>query len=646
MRHILKDRPFIQNLVAGGLVQIIWSAASAGLSYITVHFALRSVPLWLALITGAVVFFLLSVSYYVVMAARSHDLHTEYRRTSALGSPTVAVEIDQGASQVHVGSPTRERRQIDVKLKLKFIKQIEHAASVQALHLSLIRYDSNRAEIPLIASERRLTVLDATTMQPISIDNGWVLDQPISDSRWFIFELDIAPLNQAQLSADHFLRLAISVTGQKTSWEDIRVNSWSDAQFSNSLITLKRTYLGNEQAEALLEINNNLRAEIEGLENDLIDEAKDQEEKEEALRLENRKLQRELEQRSQVDDALTKSNARINELERRLSNLQEKYDDLESDTAHVRMVAHIQAHSINSYVRIKQLRYSQHDLLRSDPYVEFSFVLGNNSIYDIEAGTTLSGSISFAKRELTGSLTWIRRDRVRHHDLGEITLRQNLTKEDVVHILNGGVTDFFHFARLNIMLAGASEFSAIVIPRALALTQTNISNSDLLTRYPKVGIQLTDVRFNWIEETRVGIQNNPRDEPCFITLFLSVTNRRPVAISVETFKLTLRLDGEEYISFAESSVFVRRFTNQLGEEIGEGSHYQNLNHQTPLTLIQDKSSEGALQFIFRDLRYLETLTNNLDLANAPIRLTLIDKDQERHTVTARLPAEGHRYVNP
>ena len=645
MRHILKDRPFVQNLVAGGLVQIIWSAASAGVTYITVHFALRSVPPWLALIAGAVVFFLLSVYYYVVMAARSHGPRAEHSRESALASPKVAVEIDQGASQVHVGSPTRERRQIEAKIKLKFIKHVDGSASVQALHLSLLRYDSNRAEIPLVASERRLTVLDATTMQPVSIENGWILDQPISDSRWFIFELDIAPLNQ-QLAANHFLRLAISVAGQKTAWEDIRINSWADAQFSNSSITLQRNYSGNEETEALREINNNLRTEIEGLENDLIDDAKDHEEKEAALRLENQNLQRELDQRRQVDDTLAKSNARINELEQNLSKLQEKYDHLESGTTHVRMVAHIQAHSINSYVQIKQLRYGKHDLLRSDPYVEFSFVLVNNSIYDIEPSPTLSASISFAERELTGSLTWIRRGRVRHDDLEEITLRQNLTKEDVVHILNGSITDSFQFARLKIMLEGSPDFAATVIPRALPVTQTRISNADLLKRYPKVDLELMEISFNWIEETRIGAHNNPRDEPCFVTLFLRATNRRPVAISIETFKLTLKSDGEEYISFAESQVFVRRFTNQLGEEIGEGSHYSNLNHQTPLTLIQDKSSEGALQFIFRDLRYLESLTNKIDLANAPIRLTLIDKDQERHTVTARLPEEGHHYIDP
>lgn len=220
MRDILKGRPFTQNIVAGAVVQIAWSAASAILSYMTVHFALRSVPLWLAFTAGAVVFFLLSISYYVVMAARNHGSRTE-----------------------HITEST-------------------------------------------------------------------------------------------------------------------------------------------------------------------------------------------------------------------LAQLQEKYDDLESGTAHVRMVAHIQAHSIGSYVRITELRYSQHDLLRSDPYVEFSFLLVNNSTYDIEPSPTLSGSISFSKRELTGTLSWIRRNRVRHNDLAEITFRQNLTKEDVVHILNGGVADFFRFARLKLMLEG------------------------------------------------------------------------------------------------------------------------------------------------------------------------------------------------
>jgi hypothetical protein len=652
MRDLLKGRPITQGVVAGAIVQIIWTGASAVVGYSTGHFALRSVPTWLAIFVGALVFFLLSISYYLFVWAR-----TRHRTINVTKQPLVlptleeskqklAVEIDETDSQVHVGSPTREIRKIEAKIKLRVIKHVEGPASVQSLHLSLIRYDANRAEIPLVARERRTTVLNAQTMQKIIMDNGWTIDKPISDYRWFIFELDITPLDQAHLSLSQFLRLAVNATGQPAAWEDIRVNSWEDACVSNSSITLKRNCQGNGEIKALLEENNNLRTRIEGLETDLVEDAKNHEEREETLRRENETLLHHIEQKKLVDDALTQSRARINELERMLSNLQEKYHHLESTTTHVRMVAHIQAHSINTYVRPSKFRYGAHDLLRNNPYVDFSFIVVNHSIYDVGLNTTLPGSISFGKRELTEPLNWIRRVPIKHGDANEFTIRQKLTKEDVVHILNGSVTDFFRFGALKIMIGGTAEFETVVIPRPLFILQESVSNADLLKRCPKLDIELKDVTFNWIEETRIGPRNNPRDEPCFITLSLHVTNRRPSPIAIDTFKLTLVVEDNEYVSFAESDVFVRRFVSQLGEEIGEGSDSKNLSHNTPLILIQDKSADGTLQFIFRDLRYIESLTKGISLANQPFRLTLIDKDQERHMQRAHLPAEGYRYVNP
>lgn len=46
--------------------------------------------------------------------------------------------------------------------------------------------------------------------------------------------------------------------------------------------------------------------------------------------------------------------------------------------------------------------------------------------------------------------------------------------------------------------------------------------------------------------------------------------RRPTPIAIDTFKLKLVLEDNEYVAFAESDVFVRRFVSQMGEEIGEG----------------------------------------------------------------------------
>ena len=73
---------------------------------------------------------------------------------------------------------------------------------------------------------------------------------------------------------------------------------------------------------------------------------------------------------------------------------------------------------------------------------------------------------------------------------------------------------------------------------------------------------------------------------------------------------------------------------------------RNLSQKPPLELIDDRLIDGSLQFIFKELRYIESLTDGISLDNAPFTLFLIDKDRERHTQHGVLAADGVRYVNP
>jgi len=82
MQNLIKDRPVTQGIIASAIVQIAWNGAAAVIAYITGHFALRSVPVWLAILVGAVVFFLLSVSYYIFVWAR-----TRHRAKQATENP-------------------------------------------------------------------------------------------------------------------------------------------------------------------------------------------------------------------------------------------------------------------------------------------------------------------------------------------------------------------------------------------------------------------------------------------------------------------------------------------------------------------------------------------------------------------------------
>jgi hypothetical protein len=142
-----------------------------------------------------------------------------------------------------------------------------------------------------------------------------------------------------------------------------------------------------------------------------------------------------------------------------------------------------------------------------------------------------------------------------------------------------------------------------------------------LKAYPKLDIEIMRAKFNWIQDQRSGTGVPHPDEPCSVTLYLNLTNHRKSPLQIENFKMKLKVGGEEHTSFAEPNVYYERVINQQGLELGTGSDSQSLTHSLPLVLIEDKTVEGAIQFVFKELRYIEMLTNNLSLDNAPFTLS-------------------------
>jgi hypothetical protein len=306
-------------------------------------------------------------------------------------------------------------------------------------------------------------------------------------------------------------------------------------------------------------------------------------------------------------------------------------------------IAEDQRQTIHRFLHFTSVRYGRHELMRGDPYLEFALTVDNRSLFDVSF-LELDGSIRFDQRELGIAPEWQSRIPITQGNAGNVGIRQRLTKEDVVYILNGSSDKEtgFVFGGLKINIEGNHGLTA----NFLQIHRMPLTNKELLAAYPKLGIEIVHFIYDWTQDTRTGEPCHPLHEPCFVTLLIKIRNRRPTSIAIETFKLSLLVNGKALISFAEDTVFARRIVNQEGIEYGEGSHSQNLNENTPIMLIEDKPIEGALQFIFRDLRYVESLTNGISLNNAPFTLILIDKDGERHTQQGILPSEGVRYVNP
>lgn len=180
------------------------------------------------------------------------------------------------------------------------------------------------------------------------------------------------------------------------------------------------------------------------------------------------------------------------------------------------------------------------------------------------------------------------------------------------------------------------------------LREDQTAKSRLGIAAPKLEIEVVEAIYAWTEDTRVRV---PHDPPCFITMSIKITNPRSSPISLDSFKLYLNVDGKEYISHAEEKSFAKRVIDRFGNEGGEFEYQSNLNanENKPISVIQDQPKQGTLQFVIKELTYIESITNGTDekLKGAQFTVVLLDTNWEKHSQTGNLSDEsGGRYVNP
>ena len=146
-------------------------------------------------------------------------------------------EIDGKQSQVHMSGGTEVRR-IQANIKLRCLKSDPSVMAVREFHASLHK-ETSTGEETIIPVEGAIIVMAHPSMQMVTIDDGWAINQPITPYRWYQFFLELTPKLEAQLSREDFLRVTMFAVGQDPQSIDFYVDSWVDARQSNSDITLK-----------------------------------------------------------------------------------------------------------------------------------------------------------------------------------------------------------------------------------------------------------------------------------------------------------------------------------------------------------------------------------------------------------------------
>jgi hypothetical protein len=242
----LKDNPIAQGIISNAIFQVLWNGISALIAWIIVHYALiGGVPLFFAIFLAVVAFFLLALSYNLIMRRRdaralkdAKDERLEVASTTQLQPATekheLTFEIDQSGSQVRVGGGSVVRR-ITAEIKLRCIKKTDNLRTVRAFHIALLKSEAN-GETTVIPLEDGQSITDLQTLGVVSDADGWMIDKPLSTPRCYRFFIEITKEIESSLSRDHFLRVTMDAVGQVPVRQDLFVENWTEL----SPITLKR----------------------------------------------------------------------------------------------------------------------------------------------------------------------------------------------------------------------------------------------------------------------------------------------------------------------------------------------------------------------------------------------------------------------
>jgi hypothetical protein len=309
------------------------------------------------------------------------------------------------------------------------------------------------------------------------------------------------------------------------------------------------------------------------------------------------------------DEAFARSNARVYELERTLSNLQDRYDDVKW----LREIADTQEKAIADYVTT-DCWIIEHDLLREPPFIDFQVRFHSACVYRLSV-VKLQGSVRFANQRLSGDavITQNLVSNLSISEVGWVTITQPLTRDDAIRILNQINDFYFDLITIELNASPGTAEHIVLHPRG------SISSNVLGDRYPKLKMQIKAVR-SFI----VNMAQPTGPEPAFVTLEVHIENLRKGDIQIDTVRLATKFEGQTIVSSAQlGDIYQEMHTTANGQRANSGP-LKNLAN-LPLIVPGESKVWGCFQFLLEGVDLMETLGHDFTST-----LTLIDKFGERH----------------
>lgn len=316
------------------------------------------------------------------------------------------------------------------------------------------------------------------------------------------------------------------------------------------------------------------------------------------------------------DEALARSSARVRELDRTVSNLQDRYDD----TEWLREIATEQT-KIQDHLEV-DYRIEQHRLVGDNTYIEFVFEVTNRCVYKISLSDNLTGVIYFGDRRLT-SAPVLSDNSVNNLALNRtqyFKVTQPLTPSEAAEVLTD-VPGQFRVYGLHSKIVAIPSLGDPVDFDWTQMTGPIISREFIDNNYPKVDIRITALPLHTYYGQRADA-NYPQ-WPLGTIVNLQVCFKNPRPLKVRRFNL---VTSGPVISAETGQIKDNPHRDASGQLVPFGTELPPNLADLKVDIARGNVTDGWLQFIIRDIPPQKMLNP----ADFVVRLHIVDESGEEH----------------
>jgi len=326
---------------------------------------------------------------------------------------------------------------------------------------------------------------------------------------------------------------------------------------------------------------------------------------------------------SDTEKALIECRAQAVETERKLSKVQERYDD----TKWLREIAEEQAKEVTDYISLES-RIEEHRLLGDDPFIHIGCFVRNHSVYQITLENELSGCIYFANQRLSKEPILLPDNRVKNVRLNDekwFGIHQSLTSKEAAEILSDG-------GQFNLYGLHTKVTTTPGIPRMEEPTEWDwrgttgpmVDAEFLRNHYPKVAMEIkpSDLRsYFQYRKSEQGTDLPSERLGTVVTLWVLLLNPRP--LKVRQFKL---VTSGPVVTAQHGVIRETPHRDTAGRNVSTGQERSPNLADLKIDVEKNNITEGWLQFIVLGVEPEKML----DPSTFVTRLHIVDESGEEH----------------